>query len=154
MRENPRFNIPITVRAYEVDDIESSMVSDLFLKLNNTQNMAKSDLPDNTVLTVVKRLALAYPNMIADKKANAKRVNRPRICRLLLTQKLKEFHIKYPVSEDVLFDSIIQLNKEYGVKPQRHFGGNISPKCYKTATDAGFFLGLDSSCGWVSTLKV
>lgn len=154
MRENPLFNIPITVRAYDVDDIESSIVGDLFLKLNNTQNMSKTDLPDNTILLVVKRLAQLYPTMIIDKKANTHRVNRPRICKLLLTQKLKEFHVKYPVSEDVLFDSIIQLNKEYGVKPQHHFGKNLSPKCYKTATSVGFFLGLDSSYGWVMSLKI
>lgn len=152
MKTNSKFDMDVLVELYKVDNMNSNEAILLFKRANNVKNVEFSDTPNELVCQIINKLILEYPGMIID-VAN-KRINRPRIDKQVLYQKLLEVitNTANDTTANTVVENIIQINNKYGMYSfdiYKKFG--VSLGIYKKAQQNGFYLGLDN-LQWVTSL--
>ena len=152
MEKDSKFNINIILEVYETDNIESDNSIKIFKDVNNCLNIKISDLPNIKASSVLNSLCLEFPDMFVDVKAGCKKVNRPRINKKILYEKIKEYFVDTKYNDKNLLDQILEKNRAYGLRGRTSFG--VSDKMYETCKKSGFYLGLDKYFNWINYLDL
>jgi hypothetical protein len=159
---NIRFNVDVYVELFSVESFDSDEALILFSKANNIKNVEVTDTPNFIAHGVCKRLSEIYPKVLVESSV---RVNRPRIDKRILYEKLKQIleglsqdnnntGNSFPNTVDAIIKSIEAKNISYSLRKRTQFKAKgITDTLYNKAKGLNFYLGLETDIDeWLNTL--
>lgn len=149
MEHDPKWNIEVPLEVYDIDSFDSSLGRDIFKHANNVKSLDVNDFPDEVTGRLMTKFKLKWPDMLR-RVSEGKRVNRPRIDSRKLCEKLKEYLVHCKMTEEKLWDDIINSNIKMGLRTHKNL--KCSARVLDKARLSGFYLGLDTTFSWLDKI--
>jgi hypothetical protein len=145
MKSNPQFDMEIYCNVHPVPSFEDSLATDVFLSTNNIKNVELKDNPQEKLQNVCLRLMKQFPDGIKSNKSGRANLHRLDLKELYNVLQVNESFTDDSLTEQMMYDKLIQINHKLSLKPYTYFfkrRSQRSDKLYQGACDCGFYLGL------------
>jgi len=139
------WDFPLIVEIYDVNGLNKEIINYLYNKANENLNIRTEDHLDTFIMELIEKL-MKHPILktgIVDKQDG--NVNRPRISKKELYDKLKKYNKTPSDTTNELCEKIAKKNREIGTMSLMELFGNTDEKSRKKlerAKSLGFFLNM------------
>ena len=145
----PDFDTDIIIELYETDTLESRNSLRLFEKANNVLNVCPEDMPNKIALSIVDKLSRRFKDIFRDVE-EGKRCVRPYINKRTVFQKLKKAFEEHEISEELLFNRILEYNENNRIEKLDII--DLSVSSIRVCRLSGCYLGFDKDCSWLDEI--